>query len=429
MACRLALVSSHINALSRAARYQTVTLVAGSPWQIRTFIESLTHERSAARAAGSTIPHVRHLRLSLVSFLEAHLSLRGQSRLSNCAFKHWETLRAKILGKTPDNLAKEEWTKFNKNLARSYHTVVERLLRIVAPRVETLCLFGHGSTHAEEFYQLECGKYPPGPFRVNPFPRLRELYFAGDEPHLINSNKSQAFTADPLPVSQSPFPVLKRLHIAAHATNRVNVRHWAVAAPALEDIRITLGLWDRVQTIPELFSTLIWVLSGYNIPRLLHQVLTFLWLENRKTRDCPANPIVRIASMSTRSSFDVRDGIVTPLSADEVVREGFLNELEDHVRSRANEPVVLVRDYGMQDIRDNSGCRNTYTLWRNNRSLHSVVDIDWSGGLEISTLPRRWTFQEACWYVPFDWKSPYDYGNGVHDTLAVCIKNFGNESR
>ena len=133
--------------------------------------------------------------------------------------------------------------------------------------------------------------------------------------------------------------------------------------------------------------------------------------------------------MSTRSPIDVRDGVNRPLKAAEVVRKIFLDELEKHVRGSVNGLAVLVRDYGMQDIRDNSGCRNTYTLWRNNRSLHSVVAIDSSGGLEISTLPRRWTFQEACWYVPFDWKSPYDYGNGVHDTLAVCIKNFGNESR
>ena len=69
MARRLALVSSNINVLSRAARFQTISLTAGSAWQIRAFIESLMSERRAARTAGSTIPIVRHLRLSLVSFL------------------------------------------------------------------------------------------------------------------------------------------------------------------------------------------------------------------------------------------------------------------------------------------------------------------------------------------------------------------------
>ena len=429
MACRLALVSSHINALSRAARYQTVTLVAGSAWQIRTFIESLTHERSAARAAGSTVPHVRHLRLSLVSFLEAHLSPCAQRHLSNSAFEHWKTLRAKNLGQVPDDpAAKENWRKFNEDLARSYHGLVERLLRIVAPRVETLCLFGHGSTHHQEFYLLGCWKCPPGPLRVNRFPHLRELSFAGDEPRLIKSDRTPALTVSPVSLSQSLFPVLERLHIAAHATNRVNVRHWVAAAPALKDLRVTLGLWDMVRTIPVLFFTLIWVLSEYNVLRRMLQMFTCPCLENRNTEECPVNPIVRIASMSMRIPDDESDEAENPLSVEDFIRERFLDELGKHVRSRANEPAVFVRDYGLQDMRGDKACGLDYIWWRHFRSLNTVVGIEWLGGLESSIGSGRRIFRESCWYVPFDWKSPDKYGFSEHDTRAVCIKNFEIEA-
>ena len=268
MAYRLALVSSNINALSRPARFDSITLTAGSAWQVHAFLESLANARNAAQSAGSTVPYVRHLRLSLVFFLEAHISDTFKEHpLLTAAFNHWETIRAQNLGQAPNDRAKKRWRKFIKGLAQKYHALVERTLQTVAPRVETLCLFGHGSTHHREFYQFECGKYPPGPFCVNLFPRLRELYFAGDEPHLINSDKSPALTTSPRPLWQSPFPVLKRLHIAAHATNRVNVRHWVVAAPALKDFRITLGLWDRVRKVPELFSSLIWVLGALRFRR------------------------------------------------------------------------------------------------------------------------------------------------------------------
>ena len=132
--------------------------------------------------------------------------------------------------------------------------------------------------------------------------------------------------------------------------------------------------------------------------------------------------------MSTRSPIDVRDGVNRPLKAAEVVRKIFLDELEKHVRGSVNGLAVLVRDYGMQDMHDNTACKASYLWWRVSQSLNPLVDTDWFGGLEFSFKSRWWTYREACWYFPFDWKLRDEPMFGDHDTLAVCIKNFRIES-
>ena len=266
MAYRLALVSSNINAISRAARFHSVSLTVGKPWRLHAFMEALVRERSAAQAAGSTIPYVRHLRISIASLREAYITnLFERESLS----KYPEPPKYDLTDLCNRNIGCEE-SEFRPSQKHLRLCVEEerrikylrRLLRTVAPKVETLCLFGTRSCYAWQSLYDDYSRFRGYGLHVKCFPRLRELYFSGDEPRLVRRNgKDDALTGLPVELSQSMFPVLKRLDIAVHATNTLDVRRWVVAAPALEDVRITLGLWNGAKAEPKFINPLIWVLS------------------------------------------------------------------------------------------------------------------------------------------------------------------------
>ena len=118
-----------------------------------------------------------------------------------------------------------------------------------------------------------------------------------------------------------------------------------------------------------------------------------------------------------------------PLSGEEAAGEVILDEIERHIRNNAHEPAILVRNYGMQDMHGGFEALCSYVKWRMRDSMKVVVETEWLGRLEFGTESQSWTFRDACWYVPFDWKLPIEGRERVHDTCAVCIKNFGNGSR
>ena len=168
-ACALSLVSVSINAASRAARFHSASLLSGLPAQIEAARHALLRAQEAASAAGSTLPRVRHLALSLAAFPKTWWA---PSRLALALQARMQAL------KTRGSPSEEAWRAFFLALATTYHDAVAKFLLEVAPDIKTILLFGPRSAIAQE---------PLGPV-VSPspllvtggFPRLRDASHTGD---------------------------------------------------------------------------------------------------------------------------------------------------------------------------------------------------------------------------------------------------------
>ena len=257
----LAQVSHHINATSRAARFHSLSLISGSPTQVRRVHQALKREREAAQAAGSTTPRVRHLCLTLTPLPERTLGrFNCRPLFIPGAQEHQETLRKHMKSR----LGKEAWNAHGRKLAIEYYTEVEGFLAAVASHVETLLILGE-----RPFLRRSGFMSHPGPriggltIGEDGFPRLRELSFAGDQISFGRVVPGQSFKSSSSAGTTLPplFPALERLNVTGFVQNRFKLVEWASQAPALRDVRITVNLYPPEPASPPLQRHLHWLLG------------------------------------------------------------------------------------------------------------------------------------------------------------------------
>ena len=277
-ACALAQVSFRINAVSRAARFHSVSLTIGSPANVRRAHASLLKEREAARAAGTPVPYVRHLCFSFIAIPDSrHMDVPRPHRspvsfiiydddcscLRCAAAEHYNKLYNHLwrIG------GKKACDKHSRELAAEYYAVAEAFLTAVAPDIETLLLFG-------DYPRLSRGSLWRPLFRTarvtvgdGGFPRLRELSFAGDQVS-FERRKTSGRAYPPL------FPVLERLHVVAATETRFRLAEWVAEAPTLRDVRATLDLNVARAASPPFIHDLGWI-SG-NICHPLLQLVNLI---------------------------------------------------------------------------------------------------------------------------------------------------------
>ena len=230
-ACSLSLVSRYVNAVSRAARFHSVSLVTGSITKLRRLMVSLERARRVAQAERMPIPRLRHLCLNLVPTC----ALRALSMPDVLGFDEATRDRVSKLQYSKPKRGFFGWTRKGLDWRRivaeqtaEYGKLIQTFLRDIAAGLETLCLFGSGSSL--------CGirsRIIIQPFECPCFPRLRELSFQGDEPVFLNASK----TNEPL------FPALSRLHVDTKSHEQQgDFGPWLANAPSLMQLRFRTSL-------------------------------------------------------------------------------------------------------------------------------------------------------------------------------------------
>ena len=211
--CSLSLVSKHIRAVSRPARFHSVSLTRASAEQVTQFSSSLLAERALSKDTGAT-PRVRHLCLTAAK--------RSVGLLI-------------YLEQATTGVEDTEQLEFNAD--------VMTLLTIVAPDLLTLSLVSR--------LPLYVAGLPLPDIRRVSFPILQELSITSD--HIVFS----PFDPVPNPDSighQTVFPSLTHLHWTCEdfpSRNMLSLHPWIRAAPQLTHFRIS-NLSRRAVGLPQL---------------------------------------------------------------------------------------------------------------------------------------------------------------------------------
>ncbi|KAI1797817.1 hypothetical protein LXA43DRAFT_268738 [Ganoderma leucocontextum] len=168
--CSLSLVSKTVRAVSMAARYHSISLLAGSPGKLRGFLECFENARSAARSVeGSATPRIRHLCLALSPATPTALSYQPGGKVldlhrwldTSSAAQYWD----------------KAWTSYSKHAVNDYHAAIQTLFRMVSGDVQSMCLFG-----SNEWWEDDLTGMPP--IACSGFPMLTELAISGEKPRL-----------------------------------------------------------------------------------------------------------------------------------------------------------------------------------------------------------------------------------------------------
>ncbi|KAI0363542.1 hypothetical protein BV20DRAFT_975566 [Pilatotrama ljubarskyi] len=219
--CSLSLVSHRVRVLSRAARFNTLTLTAGSIWQIARFLRFLEDTVEVAKRDRTPCPRVRHL--CVVTTMGGYGWCWDQraSDLRRGIIEHTETRR--------EGLPKDELTRLNASLVRRYQSALQRLFRAVSADLESLCLLRRDCA----FFFSELNETPEGYSIIcDGFPKLRELYFSDGQPILVFTNPAKR---------NRPFcPALTKLSVVTSSNPKtfLNLPFWARHAPNLTYLRI-----------------------------------------------------------------------------------------------------------------------------------------------------------------------------------------------
>lgn len=211
--CSLSLVSRHIRAVSRTARFHSISLLSRSGGALQHFLRCFEAARAVARHEGAPTPGIRHL---CVASTPGSLTPSG----SDCSPP--QAYCGPELQLLRQCLQEKDWRERSAGAVDVYHAAVDTLLRMVAGDLETLCLF----TGADQEGIREEAQAPH--IGCCSFPRLRELSISGDRPDYA------------LPVGTGPhYPAMTRLHIATNTTRNVDFRRWVSEAPRLSSLRVT----------------------------------------------------------------------------------------------------------------------------------------------------------------------------------------------
>ena len=229
--CALALVSKHIRAVTRPARFFSVC-VFSSPAKIEQFLQVYQAERARAVDA---LPRVRHLCLSLFgkgletgAGPDTPLPPSNLSKISSTSIPPptapQPTSRAEFFAAMQRRT--QQWRSAQDTLDEQYNRVVPALIRAVAPDVRTLALVQAQWRSASI---VRCT-----------FPALRELTLVGGDPSFL----PLAFAPSARPL----YPALRRLHhILAFVGRDVDFVQWAQHAPNVTHLRVSrLGALPRV---------------------------------------------------------------------------------------------------------------------------------------------------------------------------------------
>ena len=225
--CNLALVSKHIAAAARPARFFSVSIF-NSPDKIEQFLSCYQAERARTVEA---LPRVRHLCLSLFGKgLETNgsnpsPSLGPSTSCTPAAVPPPQpTSRAEFLAAMQRRT--QQWRSAQDGLDERYNRIVPALIRAIAPDVRTLALVQAQWRCASV---VRCA-----------FPSLRELTLVGGDPSFL----PLAFA----PSSRPLYPALLRLHhILAFVGRDVDFMLWAQHAPNVTHLRVSrLGALPRV---------------------------------------------------------------------------------------------------------------------------------------------------------------------------------------
>ena len=242
--CALALVSKHVRAAARPARFFSVCIF-GSPIRIEQFLLCYQAERTRAVEG---LPRVRHLCLSLFgkgletpdgpSPSQAMPSVGPSSQPAPCAAPP-PASRAEFFAAMQRRT--QQWRSAQDALDEQYNRVVPALIRAVAPDVRTLALVQAQWRSASV---VRCA-----------FPSLRELTLVGGDPSFLPF----AFA----PAGRPLYPALLRLHhILAFVGRDVDFTQWAQHAPNLTHLRVSrLGAQPRItlDTLDQVVSELLGV--------------------------------------------------------------------------------------------------------------------------------------------------------------------------
>lgn len=221
-ACALSLVSKHIRAASRPARFYSVALVS-SPAQLAQFLKCYEAERE--RSPNVIVPRVRHLCLSLfgdgldtsgASTQPAANAPPTTASASTLALAGQPTSRAEFLAAMQRRA--QHWRSTQHTLDDQYNNVVPALIHAVAADVESLALV---QAQWRSTSVVRCC-----------FPRLRELSLVGGDPGFLPLRSIED--------GSRPFPALERLHhIFAFASRDVDFTQWARHAPNVTHLRVS----------------------------------------------------------------------------------------------------------------------------------------------------------------------------------------------
>ena len=197
--CSLSLVSKHIRAASRGARFHSVSLTRASAEQVSQFSSHLLAECALSNGTGAA-PRVKHLCLTAakrsVGHLEQSTATAGDTELVH------------------------------------FITDVMTLLTIIAPNLLTLSLVSR--------LPLYIAGLPLPDIRKVSFPILEELSIVGHR-LLFPPLSDDTSGADPVG-SQTVFPNLTHLHWTCEdfpSRNTLSLRPWIDAAPQLTHFRIS----------------------------------------------------------------------------------------------------------------------------------------------------------------------------------------------
>ena len=224
-ACSLSLVSKRIHAASRATRFTSVSLTAGSLDSLSKLLEQYHQARKTAIEHRCQKPRVRHLCI-VADPMICHVTPYSPfySAWDYFGRLHPNPLEEQIR-KEKESRTEEEWVAFAVEREKQYHRGVSQLLSSVAEDLETLCIFPwRNFTTPQHQYRFNIDR--------SDLPKLRELWTGCDlSPFsfLVRPDQSRR----PL----VPFPALTRLHVFEN-TPSLDLSEWPKYAPRMESLRI-----------------------------------------------------------------------------------------------------------------------------------------------------------------------------------------------
>ncbi|KAI0737690.1 hypothetical protein C8Q80DRAFT_1294178 [Daedaleopsis nitida] len=219
----LSLVSKHIRAVSRTARFHTVAIHSRNSKQVSRFYAYLVRER--ARSSEGVTPRVRHLLLASAVPETSPPPMEGPwTKASSIEYKR------RIFAATAQRGSEQVCGAFKADRTKFLEDV-QAVMQLLSPDLYTLTLVHcHRHEQQPEHRLPERFEVPGG------FPRLRELTIAGPEPAFALP------AAGGEGASECMFPSMARLHIvllAKMARPTLDLARWADRAPALTHLRVS----------------------------------------------------------------------------------------------------------------------------------------------------------------------------------------------
>ncbi|KAI0350451.1 hypothetical protein OH77DRAFT_1524846 [Trametes cingulata] len=241
--CSLSLVSKAVRALSRAARFNTLSFTAGSLWQITRFLDVLEDTLDTAKREGTPRPRVRHL--CVVTAVGGYGGSPTGTKLSD--FEEGVLEHHRMLKQV---LPEEDLEQKNALMVRQFHGALQLLFCAVSADLESLCLLRR--IGASFFSPLNDA---PGARWIvcDGFPQLRELYFCDARPVFVFADPAKR---------RLPFcPSLIRMSVVTtRSSGPLDLQRWALQAPNLRELRIVHDTWadgtQRDNYLPALQATL-----------------------------------------------------------------------------------------------------------------------------------------------------------------------------